>query len=407
MLPSPSSPLIFMSVDLTALRSEKITHLVDVARKLGLDNAASLRKQDLVFEIIRRQPSNTSARGSGVLEILPDGFGFLRSADANFLPGSDDIYVSPSQIRRFNLRTGDAITGRVRAPKEGERYFALIKIEQVNRRSPDVERDKILFDNLTAVRPFRPMSLGNTPVGQMLEACVPLAYGQRVLVLADSRSGRTNLLANIAASVSKKQSCILLLIDERPEEVTALQRDLPAEVISSTLDESPSRHVQVAEMALERARRLVEQGQDVVLLVDSLTRLTRAMRAVEERTSPDLHIAWRARRFFATGRQLEEGGSLTLIATALRSADPMLSGLSEELQDAANVVIQLVAEPWLDAFPEGLPGLDLHGSFARQTERYLSRQRLEAVQQNRQALTGDPRADLQTALSLVQPTTEE
>lgn len=389
-----------MSVDLTALRSQKITHLVDTARKLGLDNAASLRKQDLVFEIVRRQQSHHNARGSGVLEILPDGFGFLRSPDANFLPGSDDIYVSPSQIRRFNLRTGDTITGRVRAPKEGERYFALIKIERVNNRSPELERDKILFDNLTAVRPFRSLQLGNTAVGHLLDDHVPLAYGQRVLVVAESRSGRTNLLADIAAAVSRKHSVILLLIDERPEEVTALQRDLSVEVISSTLDEPPARHVQVADMALERAKRLVEQGRDVVLLVDSMTRLARAIRTAEERPTPDPAAAYRTRRFFATGRQLEEGGSLTLIATVLRTPDASTAG---DLHDAANVVLELVAQPWLDEVPDGVPGFDLAKSFARQQERYLGVDERKRVRERRHALSGDPRADLNAALERIAP----
>jgi transcription termination factor Rho len=391
-----------MSVDLTALRSQKITLLVDTARRLGLDNAASLRKQDLVFEIVRRQPSSLSARGSGILEILPDGFGFLRSPDANFLPGSDDIYVSPSQIRRFNLRTGDQVTGRVRAPKEGERYFALIKIEKVNNRSPDIERDKILFDNLTAIRPFRSLQLLDSPIGRLLGGYVPLAFGQRVLVVADSRSGRTNLLADIATSVARQHTCILLLIDERPEEVTALQRSLPVEVFSSALDEPPSRHVQVADMALERAKRLVEQGRDVVLLVDSMTRLTRAILSADERQSPAQMAAYRARRFFASGRQFEEGGSLTLIATALRNPDPTLSDLAGELRDASNVVVQLVAKPWLDDFPEGVPGLHLSESFARQPRHYLGSDQLAQVRRARKALTGDPQVDLHAALSLVQ-----
>ena len=354
-----------------------------------------------MFEIVRRQPGGLSARGAGVLEILPDGFGFLRSPDANFLPGSDDIYVSPSQIRRFNLRTGDTITGRVRAPKEGERYFALIKIERVNARSPDIERDKILFDNLTAVRPFRSLQLGDSVTGRMLDAYVPLAFGQRVLVLADSRSGRTNLLADIASAVSRQHAVILLLIDERPEEVTALQRDLSAEVISSTLDEPPSRHVQVADMALERAKRLVEQGRDVVLLIDSMTRLARAIHTAEERSAPDPMAAYRARRYFATGRQLEEGGSLTIIATALRSADPARADISSELLDAANVVVELVAAPWLDGVPDGVPGLHLSNSFARQQERYLSRSDRDRVRRARQALSGEPRADLHHALDQI------
>ncbi|MEL6348240.1 MAG: transcription termination factor Rho [Myxococcota bacterium] len=391
-----------MSVDLSALRAQKITRLVETARRLGLDNAASLRKQDLVFEIIRRQPNGGSARGSGVLEILPDGFGFLRSPDANFLPGSDDIYVSPSQIRRFNLRTGDQIRGRVRSPKDGERYFALIKIERVNGRSPDDERDKILYDNLTAVRPFRALQIGDTIVGRMIDGYVPLAFGQRVLVLADARSGRSNLLARIAQAASPKLTVLMLLIDERPEEITAMQRELSSiEVISTTLDEPPSRHMQVAEMALERCKRLVEQGRDVMLLVDSLTRLTRALHATDNRSTPDPQTVYRTRQFFAAGRQLEEGGSLTIIATALRGVDPTHADLVDELHDASNAVLHLVAAPWLDEIPAGVPGLHLGHSFARQQELYLDKDGLLALRARRKALSREPRESLAQALETV------
>ena len=390
-----------MSVDLTELRTQKITRLVETARDLGLDNAASMRKQDLVFEIIKRSPAAaTRARGAGVLDILPDGFGFLRSPDANFLPGSDDIYVSPAQIRRFNLRTGDLVDGTVRAPKEGERYFALIKIEKVNERSPDVEREKILFDNLTPVRPTRPLGLDQNLVGRLVNAYVPLAHGQRVLVLADPRSGRTHLLADIARAVAPRSTVIMLLIDERPEEITALTRDLPIEVISTALDEPPARHVQVAEMALERARRLVEQGKDVVLLVDSLTRLARALRVAEERPLPELQVAYRVRRFFASGRQLEEGGSLTLIAAAMRDAD---AELLEELHDASNAVLELVAAPWLDDVPPGVPGLDLARSFARQQDLYLTAPVLTDLRARRHALSDDPQSALLRAQEHVIP----
>ena len=390
-----------MSVDLSELRAQKITRLVETARQLGLDNAASLRKQDLVFEIVRRSPNGSRARGSGVLEILPDGFGFLRSLDANFRPGSDDIYVSPAQIRRFNLRTGDLIDGHVRPPKEGERYFALIRIERVNGRGPEDEREKILFDNLTAVRPFRRLDLDQGVVGRLVNAYVPLALGQRILVLADPRSGRTHLLADIARAVSPNQTALMLLIDERPEEVTALTRDLQVEVLSTSLDEAPSRHVQVAEMALERAKRLVEQGRDVVLLVDSLSRLSRSIRTADERGLSDLQVTHQIRRFFATGRQLEEGGSLTLIATLLRGGDAANADLLDEVHDASNAVLNLVAQPWLDDMPAGVPGLHLSRSFARQQRQYLSKGELSALHARRHELSEDAHTSLARALEVV------
>ena len=356
-----------MPVDLTALRSHQITDLVAMARRLGLDNASNMRKQELVFEIVRRQPDGGTARGAGVLEILPDGFGFLRSPDANFLPGSDDIYVSPSQIRRFNLRTGDFIEGRVRSPKEGERYFALIKIERVNERSPEVERGKLLFDNLTPVVPHRPLKLAGGPLGRLIDAYVPLAMGQRVLVLAEERAGRTTLLSAISQAASASCTVLLLLIDERPEDITTLRTTLNVEIISTTLDEPPARHVQVVEMAFARARRLAEQGRDVVLLIDSLTRLARAVHANADRPAPDLLTAYQVRGLFAAGRQLAEGGSLTVVGPAVVGVDPGASGLVEELRGAATAELFL-----LSALADGMPGLDVLASSARHQDRYLS-----------------------------------
>jgi transcription termination factor Rho len=330
-----------MSVDLTILRSQKITQLVETALRLGLDNASNLQKQELVFEIVRRQPDNGSVRGAGVLEILPDGFGFLRSTDANYLPGSDDIYVSPSQIRRFNLRTGDLIVGKVRAPKEGERYFALIKIEKVNARSPEVERGKLLFGNLTPVIPYRPLPTDERPLFVELAAAAPLAFGQRIVVIADSGQERRAFLTSLIECMSDEVVCMLLLIDARPEDVTALRRQVSAEIISTTLDELPARHVQVAEMALERAQRVVEQGRDVVLMIDSITRLTRAIYATGGRAAPDLMTSYQIRSLFSTGRQLEEGGSLTIVAAAVAGEDPGSAGLIEELRSAANAWVTL------------------------------------------------------------------
>lgn len=336
----PLNPRNLMSVDLTILRSQKITQLVETARRLGLDNASNLQKQELVFEIVRRQPDSGAVRGTGVLEILPDGFGFLRSQDANYLPGSDDIYVSPSQIRRFNLRTGDQITGRVRAPKEGERYFALIKIEKVNARSPEVERGKLLFDNLTPVIPFRAFPQSGQPLFQQLAESAPLALGQRVLVVSRTGSERRAFLRDVIGAASSAV-CMLLLIDARPEDVTALRRAVNAEIVSTTIDEPPARHIQVAEMVLQRARRVVEQGRDVVLMIDSITRLTRAIYATGGRHAPDLLTSYQVRSLFAAGRQLEEGGSLTVIATAVAGEDPGGAGLIEELRSAANAWVTL------------------------------------------------------------------
>ncbi len=318
-----------MSVDLTILRSQKITQLVETALRLGLDNASNLQKQELVFEIVRRQPDNGSVRGAGVLEILPDGFGFLRSTDANYLPGSDDIYVSPSQIRRFNLRTGDLIVGKVRAPKEGERYFALIKIEKVNARSPEVERGKLLFGNLTPVIPYRPLPTDERPLFVELAAAAPLAFGQRIVVIADSGQERRAFLTSLIECMSDEVVCMLL------------RRQVSAEIISTTLDELPARHVQVAEMALERAQRVVEQGRDVVLMIDSITRLTRAIYATGGRAAPDLMTSYQIRSLFSTGRQLEEGGSLTIVAAAVAGEDPGSAGLIEELRSAANAWVTL------------------------------------------------------------------
>ncbi|MFT5684246.1 MAG: transcription termination factor Rho [Myxococcota bacterium] len=350
-----------MSVDLTILRSQKITQLVETALRLGLDNASNLQKQELVFEIVRRQPDTGFVHGAGVLEILPDGFGFLRSTDANYLPGSDDIYVSPSQIRRFNLRTGDLITGRVRAPKEGERYFALIKIEQVNTRSPEVERGKLLFGNLTPIIPNRPLPTDERPLFVELNAIAPLAFGQRVVVVADSGEERRAFLTALIESSAEDTVCMLLLLDARPEDVTALRRQVSAEVISTTLDELPVRHVQVAEMAMERAQRVVEQGRDVVLMIDSITRLTRAIYATGGRPAPDLITSYQVRGLFSAGRQLEEGGSLTIIASATTGEDPGGAGLIEELRSAANA--------WV-TFQDGK--IDPTRSAARHSEHYTT-----------------------------------
>jgi len=358
-----------MSDDLTILRKRSLTELVELALSLGLDNAGGMRKQDLVFEIIQRQPAANVTVGRGVLEILADGFGFLRSAYANFVPGGDDIYVSPSQIRRFNLRTGDEVSGRVRAPKEGERYFALIKIETINERAPDEERRKMLFDNLGAMLPDRRLILEGDPAVNVLNQYVPLAHGQRVLVMSDERGDRLGLLASMARALMAEHTVILLLVDERPEQIAALRDDLDVNVISSSLEETPARHVQVAQMAVERAKRLVEQGRDVVLLVESLTRLARAIQTTNGRQSPDPQTVYDMRRFFSVGRQLEEGGSLTVVATAVIDANTGCEALVDDLRSAANVEVRLCAS---DQRTTGVPGVDLASGYIRSPSAYLS-----------------------------------
>jgi transcription termination factor Rho len=368
-----------MPLDLTDLRARRIPELVALARDQGVDNAAGLKKQELIFELIRRQAGAAGANGSGVLETLPDGFGFLRSPDCNYLPGPDDIYVSPSQIRRFNLRTGDLVRGAVRAPKEGERYFALIKIEAINDRSPDTEREKLLFDNFTSVPSGRHLQLAGpeSPASlQLLDRHAPIGFGHRVALFGPSASGRTTLLREMAEGVLAQQPgayVIVVLVDERPEEVTEMQRVLRAEVLSSTFDEPATRHVQVADMALERAKRMVEQGRDVVLFIDSLSRLARAYNATVPPGGKMLHgvvdvtAIHRARRYFGAGRCLEEGGSLTVVAAVLTGSDsPVDQALIEELEGTANAELRLDASLAM----RGLyPAFDHHRFRARQTSR--------------------------------------
>ena len=370
-----------MNLDLSKLRSQRITELVSTARGLGIDNAASLKKQELIFEIVRHRAGGASgAHGEGVLETLPDGFGFLRSPDCSYLPGPDDIYVSPSQIRRFNLRTGDLVGGRVRAPKEGERYFALIKIESVNGRSPDDERDKILFDNFAPLHPQRRIELRSDDVRlQMIDRIMPLGFGQRIAILTPQRAGRTSLLRDLCCSIAESNPgtvMMVLLVDERPEEVSAMAEAVEAEGLSSTFDEPHQRHVQVADMVLERAKRLVEQGRDVVLLVDSLSRLARAFNAIaptggrELRGGVDIAAIHRARRFFGAGRCLDGGGSLTIIATVLTdTAHDVDEVLQQEVQGTANGELRI--DPLL---VEGdvWPAIDIRKTFTRNVERLIT-----------------------------------
>jgi len=336
------------------LKSKNIQQLTELAMKLKIENAAGMRRQDMVFEILKRAARLGDIYGSGVLEILPDGYGFLRSPDYNYLPGPDDIYVSPSQIRRFGLRTGDTVTGTVRPPKEGERYFALLKVDSLNFETTENGKDKILFDNLTPLYPDERLKLEHHPADyttRVVDLMAPLGKGQRALIVAPPRTGKTVLLQNIANAISTNHpevKLIVLLIDERPEEVTDMLRSVKGEVISSTFDEPPTRHVQVAEMVIEKAKRLVEHKHDVVILLDSITRLARAYNTVVPPSGKilsggvDSNALHKPKRFFGAARNIEEGGSLTIIATALiDTGSRMDEVIFEEFKGTGNSEIHL------------------------------------------------------------------
>mgnify|MGYP005842691505 CR=1 FL=1 len=342
-------------MNLTELKEKKIGELTSLAREFNIEGAAGLRKQELIFAILQAQTEkNGFIYGEGVLEILPDGFGFLRCPDYNYLPGPDDIYVSPSQIRRFNLRTGDTVSGQIRPPKEGERYFALLKVESINFEDPESARDKILFDNLTPLYPDDKLRLETGPdnfSGRIMDLMTPIGKGQRGLIVAAPRTGKTMLLQSMANSIVSNHPevvLIVLLIDERPEEVTDMQRSVHAEVVSSTFDEQAQRHVQVAEMVLEKAKRLVEHKRDVVILLDSITRLARAYNTVVPPSGKilsggvDSNALHRPKRFFGAARNIEEGGSLTIIATALiDTGSRMDEVIFEEFKGTGNMEIHL------------------------------------------------------------------
>jgi transcription termination factor Rho len=339
------------------LKKMKINELYRVAKDLNVEGASSMRKQELIFAILQAQTEkNGLIFGEGVLEILPDGFGFLRSPDYNYLPGPDDIYISPSQIRRFNLRTGDTVSGQIRPPKDTERYFAMLKVEVVNYEDPEAARDKILFDNLTPLYPEEKIHLevdGDVQnySSRVMDLLTPIGKGQRGLIVASPRTGKTMLLQSIAHSITtnhKEISLIVLLIDERPEEVTDMERSVNGEVISSTFDEPASRHVQVAEMVIEKAKRLVEHQRDVVILLDSITRLARAYNTVVPPSGKvlsggiDANALQRPKRFFGAARNIEEGGSLTIIATALiDTGSRMDEVIFEEFKGTGNMEIHL------------------------------------------------------------------
>ncbi len=377
-------------MNIVELKDKKISELTDMAKSFNIEGAAGMRRQDLVFALLQAQIEKDGLIfGEGTLEILPDGFGFLRSPNSNYLPGPDDIYVSPSQIRRFNLRTGDTVSGQIRRPKESERYFALLKVEAVNYEDPEVAREKILFDNLTPLYPDRKINLESSSDNystRIMDLMIPIGFGQRGLIVSPPRSGKTMLLQNIANSVIASHKNIvpfILLIDERPEEVTDMQRSVNAEVISSTFDEPAERHVQVAEMVIEKAKRLVEHKKDVIVLLDSITRLARAYNSVMPPSGKilsggvDSNALQRPKRFFGAARNIEEGGSLTIIATALvDTGSRMDEVIFEEFKGTGNMEIQLdrrLSDKRL------FPAIDIKKSGTRKEELLLDEETLNRV----------------------------
>jgi len=346
------------SMNLTTLKAMPISKLVEMAAALGVENMARSRKQDIIFSLLKAHArKGEDIYGDGVLEILQDGFGFLRSADGSYLAGPDDIYISPAQIRRFNLRTGDSISGLIRPPKDGERYFALLKVGEINFDSPENARNKVLFENLTPLHPTKRLKLergnGSTEdlTARAIDLCAPIGKGQRGLIVSPPKAGKTLLLQNIATAITANHPevyLIVLLIDERPEEVTEMQRTVKGEVVSSTFDEPAARHVQVAEMVIEKAKRLVEHKKDVVILLDSITRLARAYNTVVPSSGKvltggvDANALQRPKRFFGAARNIEEGGSLTILATALiDTGSKMDDVIYEEFKGTGNSEIHL------------------------------------------------------------------
>jgi len=377
-------------MNLQELKGKKINDLTAIAKGLNIEGASSLRKQDLIFAILNAQTEkNGMIFGEGVLETLPDGFGFLRAPDYNYLPGPDDIYVSPSQIRRFNLHTGDTVSGQIRPPKEGERYFALLKVETVNFESPDVARDKILFDNLTPLYPMEKLKLETTHDNmsmRVIELIAPIGKGQRGLIVAPPRTGKTMLIQNIANSIAENHPevyLIVLLIDERPEEVTDMQRSVRGEVVSSTFDEPAARHIQVAEMVIEKAKRLVEHKRDVVILLDSITRLARAYNTVIPPSGKvlsggvDSNALHKPKRFFGAARNIEEGGSLTIIATALvDTGSKMDEVIFEEFKGTGNMELHLERKL---VEKRTFPAIDLNKSGTRKEELLIDKASLNRI----------------------------
>jgi transcription termination factor Rho len=376
-------------LDMRALKDMSISDLTHVAKELEVENPAAMRKQDLIFKILQAQTEREGLIfGEGVLEILPDGYGFLRAPEYNYLPGPDDIYVSPSQIRRFNLRTGDTVSGQIRPPREGERYFALIKVEAVNFEPPDMSSEKILFDNLTPLYPMERINLEvpENMTSRVMNLLTPIGKGQRGLIVAPPRTGKTMMLQAIANSVTSNHPeviLIVLLIDERPEEVTDMQRSVKGEVISSTFDEPAYRHVQVAEMVLEKAKRLVEHRRDVVILLDSITRLARAYNTVVPPSGKvlsggvDSNALQKPKRFFGAARNIEEGGSLTVIGTALIDTGSRMDDvIFEEFKGTGNMEVHLDRKL---TDKRVFPSIDINKSGTRKEELLLEPWELKRV----------------------------
>jgi len=352
---------------------------METAKQMGIEEYSSMRKQDLIFALLQSEiEKNGLIYGEGVIEILPDGFGFLRAPDYNYLPGPDDIYVSPSQIRRFNLRVGDTVSGQIRPPKDSERYFALLKVESINLESPEKARDKVLFDNLTPLYPMQKLELETSSENlsaRVMDLLTPIGMGQRGLIVSPPRTGKTMLMQNIANSITKNHPDVVLmvlLIDERPEEVTDMQRSVTGEVISSTFDEPATRHVQVAEMVIEKAKRMVEHQKDVVILLDSITRLARAYNTVVPPSGKvlsggvDSNALHKPKRFFGAARNIEEGGSLTIISTALiDTGSRMDEVIFEEFKGTGNMEIYLDRKL---ADRRVFPAIDINRSGTRKEE---------------------------------------
>jgi len=380
-------------MNLTELKKKSAAELIEIAQAMGLDNISRLRKQDVIFAILKAHARNgEDIYGDGVLEILQDGFGFLRSADASYLAGPDDIYVSPSQIRRFSLRTGDTVSGKIRPPKEGERYFALLKVSEINFEPPENAKNKVLFENLTPLHATERMGLergnGSTEdiTARTIDLVAPIGKGQRGLIVSPPKAGKTMMLQNIAQSIAANHPevyLIVLLIDERPEEVTEMQRSVRGEVVSSTFDEPASRHVQVAEMVIEKAKRLVEHKRDVVILLDSITRLARAYNTVIPSSGKvltggvDANALQRPKRFFGAARNIEEGGSLSIIATALVDTGSRMDDvIYEEFKGTGNMEIHLdrrIGEKRV------FPAIDINRSGTRREELLMDPDELQKV----------------------------
>jgi transcription termination factor Rho len=382
-----------MAMHLSDLKRQPVAELMETAREMGLENVGRSRKQEVIAAIVRKQSKNgEDIYGEGTLEILQDGFGFLRSPDSSYLAGPDDIYVSPSQVRRFNLRTGDSIAGKIRPPKDGERYFALLKVDEINFSESSSKTHKVLFENLTPLFPDERLKLergnGSTEdlTARIMDLVAPIGKGQRALIVSPPKAGKTLVLQNIAQSIASNNPetvLIVLLIDERPEEVTEMQRSVRGEVVASTFDEPPSRHVQVAEMVIEKAKRLVENKKDVVILLDSITRLARAYNTIVPSSGKvltggvDAHALERPKRFFGAARNIEEGGSLTIVATALvDTGSKMDEVIYEEFKGTGNQELHLerkIAEKRV------YPAINIRRSATRREDRLMTEEELQRV----------------------------